>query len=225
MKIVVSAGPTREKIDPVRFLSNRSTGRMGYALAEAAAALGHETILVSGPTALAHPTAVRFVGVESAAEMAAAIKREAADADCVIMAAAVADYRPKYVAAEKIKKSGGSLTLELERTEDILATLGAETGGNCRRILVGFAAETECCREHALEKLIRKNLDYIALNDVSRSDRGFCSENNALSIYARDGRCLELPLASKREIAAAMLEIVLTKPTVRNQSENEEAMQ
>ena len=203
MKIVISAGPTRERIDAVRFLSNRSSGKMGFALAGAAAEAGFDTVLVAGPVRLETPAGVRRIDVESAAEMATAVKREAADADIVIMAAAVADYRPKQQLSGKMKKKDGDLTLELERTEDILKSLGETKRPG--QILIGFAAETENLEQYALDKLKRKNLDWIAANDVSRSDIGFGSDANAVTLYGRSGEKIALPIASKAEIAAALL--------------------
>jgi phosphopantothenoylcysteine decarboxylase/phosphopantothenate--cysteine ligase len=203
MKIVISAGPTRERIDAVRFLSNRSSGKMGFALAGAAVEAGFDTVLVAGPVHLETPAGVRRIDVGSAAEMATAVKREAADADIVIMAAAVADYRPKQQLSGKMKKKDGDLTLELERTEDILKSLGETKRPG--QILIGFAAETENLEQYALDKLKRKNLDWIAANDVSRSDIGFGSDANAVTLYGRSGEKIALPIASKAEIAAALL--------------------
>jgi phosphopantothenoylcysteine decarboxylase/phosphopantothenate--cysteine ligase len=203
MKIVISAGPTRERIDAVRFLSNRSSGKMGFALAGAAVEAGFDTVLVAGPVHLETPAGVRRIDVESAAEMATAVKREAADADIVIMAAAVADYRPKQQLSGKMKKKDGDLTLELERTEDILKSLGETKRPG--QILIGFAAETENLEQYALDKLKRKNLDWIAANDVSRRDIGFGSDANAVTLYGRSGEKIALPIASKAEIAAALL--------------------
>lgn len=203
MKIVISAGPTRERIDAVRFLSNRSSGKMGFALAGAAVEAGFDTVLVAGPVHLETPAGVRRIDVESAAEMATAVKREAADADIVIMAAAVADYRPKQQLSGKMKKKDGDLTLELERTEDILKSLGETKRPG--QILIGFAAETKNLEQYALDKLKRKNLDWIAANDVSRSDIGFGSDANAVTLYGRSGEKIALPIASKAEIAAALL--------------------
>ncbi len=209
MTILVTAGPTRERLDPVRFLSNRSTGKMGYALAAAAAARGHDVILVSGPTALAAPSDVRLIPVESAAEMTEAVYHEAARADVIIMAAAVADYRPKRPLDRKLKKGPGDLTLELERTEDILAALGRDKRPG--QILVGFAAETDDLLAHAQAKLTAKNCDWIVANDVSRADRGFAADTNAVTLLACDGRTIPLPLASKPDIARAILDHVLAE--------------
>lgn len=205
-KILITAGPTREKLDAVRFLSNRSTGKMGYALAEAARDAGYEVTLVSGPVSLAPVSGVTMVMVESAADMAEAVKSRAPEMNIIIMAAAVADYRPAQVHQGKMKKQPGNLTLELERTEDILASLGEVKPSG--QILVGFAAETEDLLAHAAGKLQRKNLDWIAANDVSRSDRGFGTSTNAVTMICKDGRRLDLPLADKKDIARAILQTV-----------------
>ena len=199
MKVVISAGPTREKIDVVRFISNRSSGKMGYALAQAAVEQGHQVILVSGPVAITPPAGAELVKVESASEMAAAVKSHAAEADIVIMAAAVADYRPTKSLDGKMKKGEGGMVLELERTEDILLSLGAakRTG----QLLVGFAAETEDLLKNARKKLERKKLDWIIANDVSDRDRGFGSDRNEVTMLARTGRIIKIPLADKLGVA------------------------
>ncbi|MDD3702869.1 MAG: bifunctional phosphopantothenoylcysteine decarboxylase/phosphopantothenate--cysteine ligase CoaBC [Victivallaceae bacterium] len=207
MKIVVSAGPTRERIDAVRFITNFSSGKMGYAIAGAAATAGHQVVLVSGPVTIAPPPGVDTIRVESAAEMATAIHSSAADADAIIMAAAVADYRPVKQLEHKMKKTDGNLTIELERTEDILKTLGEQKNPDC--ILVGFAAETDNLMENAIDKQKRKNLDWIVLNDVSRPGIGFGSDQNAVTLISRDGRIIELDSAAKSVIAAKILEYVL----------------
>lgn len=208
MKIVISAGPTREKIDAVRFISNYSTGKMGYALAAAAVKAGHEVILVSGPVNLSAPDQVKIVNVSSAAEMAQAMYDAAIASDIIIMAAAVADYRPARPFTNKMKKSPGNLFLELERTEDILQTLGENKQPH--QLLVGFAAETEDLLANAADKLKRKKLDWIVANDVSRSDSGFGSDNNAVTLLSRDGRRIDLPLAEKSEIARKILEYIIS---------------
>lgn len=209
MRVLITAGPTRERIDAVRFLSNRSTGKMGYALAEAAHALGCDVTLVSGPVALAAPEGVRLIRVESAREMADAVLREAPEMGLIVMAAAVADYRPVETFAGKLKKQPGKLVLELERTEDILASLGARKVPG--QILVGFAAETDALISNASGKLAKKNLDWIAANDVSRSDIGFGSPDNAVSLLARDGRRFDFGPAPKRKIAELILKTVMAK--------------
>ena len=206
LKIVITAGRTRERIDAVRFLSNRSTGKMGYALASAAVQRGWEVVLISGPVTLCPPENVTFVAVESAAEMAEAVKNFSPTANIIIMAAAVADYRPVNPLPNKMKKLPGNLTLELERTEDILAGLGKNKPQG--QILVGFAAETDDLLTNASEKLKRKNLDWICANDVSRSDRGFGSSDNAVTILGANGEKIELPLADKHIIANKILDTI-----------------
>ena len=205
--ILITAGPTREKLDAVRFLTNRSTGKMGYALAEAARDAGYDVTLVSGPVNLPPVSDVTMVMIESAAEMADAVKSRAPEMDVVIMAAAVADYRPVHVHQGKMKKLPGNLTLELERTEDILASLGQIKPAG--QVLVGFAAETDDLLANAAGKLQRKNLDWIIANDVSKSDRGFGSSDNAVTMICRDGRQIDVPLASKQVIAATHLQNIL----------------
>ncbi|HVR70751.1 MAG TPA: bifunctional phosphopantothenoylcysteine decarboxylase/phosphopantothenate--cysteine ligase CoaBC [Vicinamibacteria bacterium] len=195
--VVVTAGPTVEDIDPVRFVSNRSSGRMGYRLAEAARDRGARVVLVSGPTALPAPAGVQVVAVRSAEEMARAVGEHASSAAVVVMAAAVSDYRPAGVAAEKIKKQAGPTQLDLVRTPDILGSLGRAKGG---RFLVGFAAETENVVENARRKRGEKNLDLIVANDVGREGSGFGADLNAAVLIDAQGEA-ELPLMSKRELA------------------------
>lgn len=203
MKIVISAGPTREKIDVVRFLSNRSSGKMGYALATAAAEAGLAVVLVSGPTSLQPPENVEFIAIESAAEMALAVKQAAVDADMVIMSAAVADYRPVNAVANKLKKSPENLVLELERTEDILASLGKVKRPG--QILCGFAAESDHLISHAKAKLSSKKLDWIIANDISRPEQGFAGDLNAVTMLSADGEQFELALAEKSVIARQII--------------------
>ncbi|MGE4565856.1 MAG: phosphopantothenoylcysteine decarboxylase [Victivallaceae bacterium] len=205
-KILISAGPTREKYDAVRFWSNRSSGKMGYALAAAAAARGWCVTLVSGPVALDAPAGVELVRVESAAEMAEAVKTRAPEMDAVIMAAAVADYRPVEPFAGKMKKMPGKLVIEFERTEDILASLGQVKRPG--QTLVGFAAETDDLLVHAAGKLARKNLDWIVANDIGAAGRGFAVDTNAVTLLSSTGTQLELPLASKAEIAGKILDTI-----------------
>ena len=199
-KILITAGPTREYIDPVRFITNKSSGKMGYALAEAAVKRGFETILVTGPVALTSPAGARVVRIESAAEMAEAVKRLAPECDAIVMAAAVADYRPVEVSEHKLKKQPGDLTLHLERTEDILASLGKMKRPG--QLLVGFAAETDDLLANAKHKLERKNLDWIAANKVCD---GFGADTNKVILIGRDGKVVELPLAPKLEVAKLIL--------------------
>ena len=199
--VLVTAGPTVEDIDPVRFLSNRSSGRMGYRLAEAARARGARVVLVSGPTALPAPRGVDFVAVRSAEDMARAVADRVGPATIVVMAAAVADYRPAATAPTKVKKTDGPASLDLVRTTDILRTLGQAKG---ERTLVGFAAETDHVLENAGKKLSAKNLDLIVANDVSREGAGFGGETNAAVLLDRDGGRVEVPLGSKRSLADAI---------------------
>jgi phosphopantothenoylcysteine decarboxylase/phosphopantothenate--cysteine ligase len=208
--IVVTAGPTREDLDPVRFLTNRSSGKMGYALAEAAARRGAHVVLVSGPTDLPIPERVDWVPVRSTEEMRGAVHERASDADVVIMAAAVADYRPASTQSQKLKRGGAGLTLEFEPTPDILAELGRDpvrqTG---RRVLVGFAAETDQLAENARGKLARKGADMIVANDVTQEGAGFDTDTNIVTIFLRDGRELPLPKLTKFEVANRILDQVL----------------
>jgi phosphopantothenoylcysteine decarboxylase / phosphopantothenate---cysteine ligase len=205
--VLVTAGPTVEDIDPVRFVSNRSSGRMGYRLAEAARDRGARVILVSGPSPLTPPAGVDFVGVRGAEEMARAVNARISEATLVAMAAAVSDYRPAAVASQKVKKTPGGVTLELVRTPDILASLGKWKG---RRFLIGFAAETESLLENARRKLREKGLDLIVANDVSRPDRGFATEANAAVLIDSHGET-ELPPMSKREMAERIWDHVLER--------------
>ena len=204
--VLVTAGPTVEDIDPVRFVSNRSTGRMGYRLAEAARDRGARVVLVSGPTALPAPSGIELVAVRSAEEMARAVAARVGAATIVAMAAAVADYRPATVSPTKVKKTEGPATLEMVRTTDILRSLGQAKG---ERILVGFAAETDHVLEHARKKLREKNLDLIVANDVSRPGAGFGGETNAAVLIDRDGGEVDVPPRSKRGLADAVWDRVV----------------
>ena len=207
MHIVISAGPTREAIDPVRYITNRSTGKMGYAIAEAAREMGLTVTLVSGPVNLLPPEGVEVINIESAADMAKAMKSAAQTADIIVMAAAVADYRPKQYSTSKVKKSDGDMCIELERTEDILLSLGKNKRPG--QILVGFAAETDDLLKNAQGKLQRKNLDYIAANIVGVPGRGFAADNNAITLIGRDGSQTEFALQSKKNLAEALLQHIL----------------
>lgn len=182
--ILITAGPTREAIDPVRFLTNRSSGKMGYAIAEAAAEAGHRTILISGPTQIDVPDRVDFIPVESTAEMYAAVEHWIGKTDIAIFAAAVADYRPANVPEQKIKKSGETMTLELIRNPDILAS--TRSVFDFQGVLVGFAAETENIEANARGKLERKRCDLVIANDVSRPDIGFDSNDNEILLVYKD---------------------------------------
>ena len=196
-RVLVTAGPTVEDIDPVRFVSNRSTGRMGYRLAEAARDRGATVTLVSGPTALPAPSGIELVSVRSAEEMARSVTSRAGSVDVVAMAAAVSDYRPATVSDVKVKKADGGLTIEMVRTPDILRGLG-QSKGSC--FLVGFAAETDRLREHARQKLREKNVDLLVANTVGQEGSGFAADTNAAVLMDADGE-VEVPLASKRELA------------------------
>jgi phosphopantothenoylcysteine decarboxylase/phosphopantothenate--cysteine ligase len=209
-RIVVTAGPTFEPIDPVRFIGNRSSGRMGYAVARAAARRGADVHLVSGPTGLDAPLGVERIQVESARAMAAATTAAAAGADVVVMAAAVADFRPRDLAAHKLKKRaiGGAPTIELAVNPDILAQLGADKDGEARPLLIGFAAETENLVAEARAKLEAKRCDLVVANDVSQVDAGFSVETNRVFLVEAGGE-RELPLMSKDEVAHAILDRVV----------------
>lgn len=202
-KVLVTAAGTREPIDPVRFLGNRSTGRMGFAVAAEAARRGAEVTLIAGPTSLRAPAGVRRIDVETAQEMRAAVLAAYDAADIVIKTAAVADYRPATVAEHKIKKSEGELTLTLVRNPDILYELGQK---KIRQVLVGFAAETRDVAAYARAKLAKKNLDFIVANNVAESDAGFGAETNRVTIYGADGSEERYPLLSKAEVAAHILD-------------------
>lgn len=203
-RVLLSAGPTQEPIDPVRYLSNRSSGKMGYAIAEAARKRGADVILVSGPTSLPPPRGVEVIPVETAEEMAKQLSSRLTWSTVVIMAAAVADFRPIRVAPQKLKKRGRrSATLELEQTIDILSTL---SGRRTTQVLVGFAAETRDLLPQARAKLASKGLDLIVANDVSKAGAGFGSDFNAATLIDRDGRTTDIPLKSKRDLANDILD-------------------
>ena len=204
MTILVTAGPTQEPIDPVRFIANRSSGKMGYAIAKAAAERGAKVILVSGPTLLPAPPGVELVSVQTAAEMLDAVMNKLHEAQVVIGAAAVADYTPKSPAKSKIKKSEAGGSIELAPTKDIMAEIGRKRD---KRFLIGFAAETENLIENAKAKLASKNLDLIVANDVSKPGVGFGSDDNEVTIIAA-GKAQELPRLSKLEIAHRILDSV-----------------
>jgi phosphopantothenoylcysteine decarboxylase/phosphopantothenate--cysteine ligase len=211
--IVVTAGPTRERIDPVRFFSNRSSGKMGYALAAAAARRGGRVTLISGPVNLAPPFGVECVPVETSAQMREAVLQARKGASAVFMAAAVSDYVPD-AATSKIKRSGSALTLTLDEGPDILSEMGRDRQEG---LLVGFAAETEDLEANARAKLERKNLDFIVANDVSRPDSGFDVDRNQVTILGRRGEVWEIPQASKAEVAEAILDHLLGgSPTGEN---------
>jgi phosphopantothenoylcysteine decarboxylase/phosphopantothenate--cysteine ligase len=203
-RVLITAGPTREAIDPVRFVSNRSSGKMGYAVAAAMRAAGAEVVLVSGPVNLASPPGVRCIGVETAAQMLEAVQRELPGTHVLVATAAVADYRPLAVADRKIKKQAGRMTLEMTPTTDILATVA---GSAQRPFTVGFAAETDAVEQHAREKLERKNLDMIAANEVGATMAFDCDDNALLVLWQGGGRA-ELAHAPKCELARALVALI-----------------
>jgi phosphopantothenoylcysteine decarboxylase / phosphopantothenate---cysteine ligase len=207
-KILVSAGPTWEPFDPVRFITNPSSGKMGYALARAAARRSAEVVLVSGPSSLPSPPGVNTVRVMTAEEMKDAIFEHADSMDVIIMSAAVGDYRPYQVAPHKMKKVAGELTLQLVKNPDILASLGRSRRQDVKQVLVGFAAETEHILENAREKLIQKNLDFIVANNLMETGSGFGTDTNHVKILDRNGVVEDLPPLSKDEVAARVLDRV-----------------
>lgn len=207
MKLLISAGPTREAIDPVRFITNHSSGKMGYALAAAAIENGWEVTLVSGPVTLDPPEGLaEFVPVISAAEMAEAVKSRFPRMDGAILCAAVADYRPISFSNSKIKKTDDDLVLHLERTEDILLALGRMKRAD--QLLTGFAAETDDLAENALKKLRKKNLDWIAANLVGVPGKGFQADQNEITLYGRNGEVIPLPLTDKKVLAKQMISAI-----------------
>ena len=205
LNVLVTAGPTVERIDPVRYITNRSTGKMGYAIAEAAAARGAKVTLISGPTRLDCPAGVERVDVESSAQLCEAVLARGEAADVVIQAAAPADFRPRTYSDHKIKKTGEGMALELEATTDIAAELGRRKGAG--QVLVAFAAETDDVLENAGKKLEKKNCDMIVANDVSRNDAGFGVDTNVITLVTRDG-ATALPKMTKRAAADAILNAV-----------------
>jgi phosphopantothenoylcysteine decarboxylase/phosphopantothenate--cysteine ligase len=202
-RVLITAGPTRERIDPVRFISNRSSGKMGFAVAQAAREAGAEVVLVSGPVSLPTPPGIRRIDVESAADMLAAVLHEVEQTDIFISTAAVADYRPASAAPQKIKKSSDTLDINMERTADVLATVAARPD---RPFVVGFAAETELVEQHARGKLLKKNLDMIAANEVGH-DKAFDCDDNQLIVLWRNGR-RELGKASKLALARQLIGLI-----------------
>ena len=202
LKIMVTAGPTREAVDPVRYLTNHSSGKMGYAIAKRAAARGAEVLLISGAKGLTVPWGVKVQYIDLAEEMYQAVAENFDAQNVVIKAAAVADYRPKECAPEKIKKQDGAWTLELERTKDILAALGEQKNG---QILVGFAAETENVAQNAQKKLQKKNADLIIANNLRQEGGVFGKDTNQVTIYNRNGQIKELPVLSKEAVADEIL--------------------
>jgi phosphopantothenoylcysteine decarboxylase / phosphopantothenate---cysteine ligase len=213
-RIVVTAGGTQEPLDPVRVITNRSSGRQGYALAQAALEMGAQVTLITTPTSLVPPVGARVISVQTAKQMLEAVLAEAAQSDALIMAAAVADFRPKDPAQDKIKKEGGIPQIELEATEDILKTVAGKrrrpervegSGNECPRVVVGFAAESRDLLENAEHKLKSKGLDFIAANDISAADAGFAVESNRITLLFADGSKESLPLMSKSEVSEIIL--------------------
>ena len=204
-KVVVTAGPTMVPIDPVRILTNRSSGKMGYSIAEEARDRGAEVVLISGPTSLRKPNGIKVIDIKTNEDMFNAIKNEFEDADIVIKSAAVADYKAKNYSNEKIKKTGDDLNLIFERDRDILKTLGDMKKN---QILVGFAAESSNLKENAKGKLERKNLDYIVANDISKPETGFASDENKVTIISKSGEEISLEKMSKREVAKNIFDII-----------------
>src|SRR5512138_3222334 len=218
-RVIVTAGGTQEPLDPVRVLTNRSSGKQGYALAQAALDAGADVTLITTPTALTPPVGARVIHVETAKEMLDCVLAESTNSDALIMAAAVADFRPKKQAKDKIKKEGGVPQIELEATDDILKTVSSqrrrelalspvETNG--KFVIVGFAAESRDLLENASSKLQSKGLDFIAANDISASDAGFAVETNRVTLLFADGRKEPLPLMSKSEVAVTIIERLAT---------------
>ncbi|MGG1661580.1 bifunctional phosphopantothenoylcysteine decarboxylase/phosphopantothenate--cysteine ligase CoaBC [Brevibacillus sp. NRS-1366] len=214
--VLVTAGPTREKIDPVRYITNHASGKMGYAIAEAARDRGAKVTLVSGPTSLARPVGVEFLAVESVQEMFDAVMDCLPDSDIVIKSAAVSDYRPKTVQEHKMKKGDGPLVLELDKAPDILKTIGER---KTKQFVVGFAAETQEVIKHAQSKLERKNLDMIVANNVLTEGAGMGSDTNIVTLLTRAGEEVALEKLSKRAVADKIFDAVLLKLSQRSLSE------
>lgn len=206
LKVLVTAGPTREKIDPVRYISNHSTGKMGYAIARAAMMRGAEVILVTGKTSLTPPAGVHTVEITTAADMAQAVKEHAAEQDIIIKSAAVADYRPKFTADEKMKKKEADMSIALECTEDILQYLGAHKRKD--QFLCGFSMETENMLENSRGKLEKKNLDLIVANNLKEQGAGFGTDTNIVTFLSKEDT-LQLPIMSKEEVAERLLSYIL----------------
>ena len=205
MKIVVTAGPTREPIDPVRYLSNRSSGKMGYAIAAAAIERGHDLLLISGPVNIPAPIGARVVSVLTSDDMYEAVRTSVTDCDALIMCAAVANYKPAEYSAQKLKKHDAPLSLSLVPTRDILATISR---GARRFLVIGFAAETENVEGNAQKKLLEKSCDAIIANDVSRDDSGFESDENEVVILTKEGVKKYVPRTSKHSLGRTLIEIV-----------------
>lgn len=206
-KVLVTAGPTREAIDPVRYITNHSTGKMGYAIAENAARRGAEVTLVSGPVQIAKPRFVKTIDVTSAEEMYQAVEKEFDSQDIVVMSAAVADYRPEVVAENKIKKSDGQMSISLERTKDILGTFAHK---KTKQFICGFSMETENMLENSKAKLKKKNLDMIVANNLKVAGAGFGTDTNIVTVITEES-CEELPIMKKEEVAGAIFDRILNK--------------
>lgn len=215
-KVLVTAGPTREAIDPVRYITNHSTGKMGYAIAQAAARRGAEVTLVSGPVNLKAPLGVKLVPVTSAGEMFQAVTEAGSMQDVIVKAAAVADYRPKYVGTEKTKKKDGDMNLEMERTDDILAWLGAHRQPG--QVLCGFSMETENMLENSQAKLEKKNVDMIAANNLKTAGAGFGTDTNVVTIITREG-AEELAMMTKEQVAHQLLNRIMDRLCSGNKKE------
>lgn len=213
MKILITAGPTREPLDPVRYLTNRSSGKMGYALAQAALEAGHQVTLISGPTALTAPEGVSLIRIETARQMFEAVRDHLAGQDVAIFSAAVADYRPAAIAEQKIKKTGDTLTLTLEKTEDILGSARSLFGYT--GFLVGFAAETQHLLAHAEEKRRRKGCDLLIANDVSQPGIGFDSGENEVTLCLPDAAPIPLPRQTKAALARELLAFISQQATLK----------
>ncbi|RCW50030.1 bifunctional phosphopantothenoylcysteine decarboxylase/phosphopantothenate--cysteine ligase CoaBC [Paenibacillus prosopidis] len=211
-RVLVTAGGTMERLDPVRYLTNDSSGKMGFAIAEAARLMGADVTVVAGRTAVSPPAGVRVVRVESAQQMLEAVTGVYEETDIVVKSAAVADYRAVNVSDRKLKKSGEKLVLELERTTDILETLGER---KTHQFLVGFAAETEQVEHYAMDKLRRKHCDLIVANDVSKDGAGFNGDTNIVQVFGTEGLVESLPLLSKREVAIRLMELIAGRLTPR----------
>jgi phosphopantothenoylcysteine decarboxylase / phosphopantothenate---cysteine ligase len=204
VRFLITAGPTREPIDPVRYISNRSSGKMGYAIAEAAIEVGHDVVLTSGPVNLDPPPAAKLISVSTSDEMFDAVHQHVSDCDVLVMCAAVADYKPAHVSPGKIKKRDNKLSLELTPTRDILASLATR---DREFLTVGFAAETDNLQENAQKKLRAKNCDIIVANDVSGTDSGMESDENEVTIFFRTGEIEKISRAPKKIIARALVKV------------------
>ncbi|UFJ41983.1 bifunctional phosphopantothenoylcysteine decarboxylase/phosphopantothenate--cysteine ligase CoaBC [Brevibacillus humidisoli] len=213
VRVLVTAGPTREKIDPVRYISNHSSGKMGYAIAEAARDRGAEVTLVSGPVALPRPSGITYIAVESVQQMYDAVMAHLPESDIVVKAAAVSDYRPAVTHTHKVKKGEDGLTLQLEKAPDILQAVGERKHPG--QFVVGFAAETQDLARHATDKLRRKNADLIVGNNVLAEGAGMGTDTNLVTFFSADGGIFEQPLMSKRQVAEKLFDLVLEKRAAR----------